>query len=206
MAALLAGCAVPGAIAYKVFGPPAIPARYTPPKTEPLVVLVEDAHSAGAGLPEAEELLQALNSDLTQHKVAPMVDPRKVHDLRDLNTQAFSKMSISEIGRRVGAKKIIYVNITQCDFVIPPSSDVMKLKLTANIKVVDAYSAEVIWPNNIDGEVLHREGDFQRMTADMTASNIRREALKEIGEEISRMFYEYKTDTMGEENKDVRLR
>ena len=42
--------------------------------------------------------------------------------------------------------------------------------------------------------------------AQLTASNIKREALRLTGSEIARMFYPWKPDTMSEENRDMHLR
>ena len=51
-ALLPAGCNVVGVVAYKVAGPPKVPAKYVPPK-EPMVVLVEryNAPSASVTVP-----------------------------------------------------------------------------------------------------------------------------------------------------------
>src|SRR5688572_21253091 len=92
--AALFGCALPGVMAYKFF-PPIVPARYTPPKDQPLLVLVEAGYTPAASVPEAEELLQALHADLAAHKVAPMVELARVYDLRDQEGRSFSKLSIS---------------------------------------------------------------------------------------------------------------
>jgi len=204
--AALFGCAVPGALGYKIFGPPDVPARYVPPKDQPLVVLVESSHSPAASVPEAEELVHALHLDLEEHKVAPMVEMRKVHELRDTEGKSFSRLTISEIGRRVGARQIVYIDLMQCDLLSDPGSEVYKLKLSAKVRVVDAVTAQTLWPDAEGGEPFEYETRPTRATTDMSASYIKREALKLTGNEIARMFYAWKPDTMSEENRDSRLR
>jgi len=204
--AALFGCAVPGVIGYKVFGPPAVPARYVPPKDQALVVLVEAAHSPAASVPEAEELVQSLHADLKAQKVAPLIDIGKVHDLRDTEGQGFTKLSISEIGRRVGARQIIYVDLTQCDLTSDPGTEVYSLKVSAKVRVVDAITAQTLWPDAEGGELFEYQTPPTRATSDMSASTIKRVALKLTGNEIARMFYAWKPDTMSEENRDSRLR
>src|SRR3954470_13619945 len=88
------GCQVPSAIWYKTMGPPPIPARYPPPKDQPLLVLIENVHSGAQALPEADELAHVVYDDLKANQVAPMVDPGLVHDLRDENAAKFDKMTI----------------------------------------------------------------------------------------------------------------
>ncbi|HYE21266.1 MAG TPA: hypothetical protein VEA69_22660 [Tepidisphaeraceae bacterium] len=199
------GCALPGVLAYKFF-PPTVPARYTPPKDQPVVVLVEAGQSPGASVPEAEELLQALHADLEKNKVAPMVDLARVHDLRDREGRGFSKLSISEIGRRVGARQVIYVDLTHCDLHSDPGSDVYKLRLSAKVKVIDAQTAQTLWPDAEGGEPFEYETQPTRATTDANSSTIKREALKLTGNEIARMFYKWSADTMREEHRDMRLR
>lgn len=200
------GCALPGALFYKVAGPPPVPARYEPPKDQPLVVLVEAAHSPATSVPEAEELLQALNKDLIDNKVAPIIEQRLVDELRDAHGGNFNKLSISEIGRRVGARKVIYVDLTECSLQSDPGSDVFKLKVAARVRVVDAMTAQTLWPEAEAGEAFDYETRPARATTDVTPSQIKREALKLTGMEIARYFYAWKPDTMSEENRSERLR
>src|SRR5688572_9904279 len=91
IATLAGGCAAPAVLAYKIFGPPPIPARYVPANTEPMLVLVENPHSGAIAIPEADELSRVIYGDLEEHKVAPQVDPSRLHELRDQNPTAFAK-------------------------------------------------------------------------------------------------------------------
>ncbi|HSI34157.1 MAG: hypothetical protein ACAI43_03200 [Phycisphaerae bacterium] len=203
--AALFGCALPGVMAYKFF-PPIVPARYTPPKDQPLVVLVEAGYTPAASVPEAEELLQALHADLDAHKVAPMIELARVYDLRDREGRGFSKLSISEIGRRVGARQVIYVNVAHCDLHSDPGTDVYKLRLSAKVRVIDTQTAQTLWPDADGGEPFEYETKPTRATTDSNPSTIKREALKLTGNEIARMFYPWTAETMSEEHRDMRLR
>lgn len=208
-AALLAvvlGCAVPAALWYRTVGPPPIPARYTPPKDQPMLVLVENVHSGSQALPEADDLGRVMYDTLKANDVAPLVDPTKLHGLRDANAQAFAKMSIAEIGRAVGARQVLYVDVKQLDLENPPGSEVVKARVSVVVKVVDVATARPAWPESGDGEPYVHETRLARVTDMSTRGSISRQVLRESGEQLSRWFYNFKPETMGEENADVKLR
>jgi hypothetical protein len=204
--ALAGGCAAPAVLAYKLFGPPPVPARYEPPKADPMLVLVENPHSGAIAIPEADELSRVIYQELDEHKDAPQVDPGKLHDLRVRNPTAFAKMTIAEIGRTLGAKQVLYVHVDRLDLDNSPGSDMVKTKMAAAIKVVDAATATTLWPNSGDTELFEHQTPHQRIEASMTPSQLKRQVLREGGVEIARWFYPWKPETMMEENRDVKLR
>jgi hypothetical protein len=204
--ALASGCAAPAAIAYKLFGPPPIPPRYTPPKTEPMLVLVENPHSGAIAIPEADELSRVIYEELDAQKVAPQVDPAKLHELRDRDAAAFDKMSIAEIGRTLGARQVLYVHVDRLDVENAPGSDMVKTRIAASLKVIDATTAMTAWPNAGDTEQFEHQTPYRRIEAGTTPSQLKREILRESGVELARWFYPWKPETMIDENRDVKLR
>jgi hypothetical protein len=205
-AALSGGCAAPAVFAYKVFGPPPVPPRYAPPKTETMLVLVENPHSGAIAIPEADELSRVIYEELEAQKVAPQVDPAKLHELRDRDTATFDKMSIAEIGRAVGAKQVLYVHVDRLDVETAPGSDMVKTRIAASLKVIDATSAMTAWPNAGDTELFEHQTPYRRIEAGTTPSQLKREILRDSGVELARWFYPWQPETMTDENRDVKLR
>ena len=198
------GCAVPGVLAYKVFGPPPVPARYTPPNNWPMLVLVENPFSGAVAIPEADELSRVIYHDLDEHKVAPMIDPAKVNDLRDHSPNMFAKLSIAEVGRMLGAKQVLYVHIDRLD--IETASDMVKTHMAATVKVVNAESAMTMFPQSGESEPFDHATPHTRIESTTSGSKLKRLLLREGGMEIARWFYSWKPETMAEENHDVNLR
>jgi hypothetical protein len=156
------GCAAPGAILYKFLGPPAIPARYKVPQA-PLLVLVENAHSGSIAIPETDALAQVIYEDLRVNNVAPLIDPGKIHELQDHNPATFGKMTISEIGRQLGAQQVLYIHINQLVIDSPPSSDLVRVRIAANVQMIDTANARTVWPSGGDTEVYEVESPWQRI-------------------------------------------
>jgi hypothetical protein len=199
------GCALPGALAYKFMGPPEIPAKYVFPKI-PLLVLVENAHSGSIAIPEADALSAVIYEDLKEHKVAPLIDPARVHELRDRNPIGFGKMSITEVGRQLGAEQVLYVHVQQLDIESPTGADLVRLKISVKVKIVEIANARTIWPESGDTESYNVESPWQRLDPGTTRSVLNHQVLRESGIEIARWFYPYQPDTMMEENKAEMLR
>src|SRR5579862_7685465 len=109
--ALLAcgGCEIVGAVLSKTTGPDSVDAEYVPPQ-EPMLVLVESWGNAGSVGADSERLSAALVKELKDNKVAPLVDPNKLESLRDADSGT-ANMPITDLGRKLGAKQVLYVNV-----------------------------------------------------------------------------------------------
>jgi hypothetical protein len=186
-------------------GPPPIPARYKVPQS-PLLVLVENAHSGSIAMPETDALSQVIYEDLQEHKVAPLVDPNKVQELRDRNPAMFNKMSISEVGRQVGAQQVLYIQVNQLDIEAPPASDVVRLKIAVKVQMVETANARTTWPDSGDQEPFEMETPWQRIEPGTSRSSLNHQILRDSGQEIAQWFYDFKPETMKEENKGQKLR
>ena len=206
VAVVAGGCAAPAVLAYKLFGPPAVPARYAPPPTESMLVLVENQHAGAIAIPEADELSRVIHQELEDHKVAPQVDPAKLHEFRDRNPATFPKMSIAEIGRAMNARRILYIHVDRLDLDAAPGSDMVKTRMAASIKVVDATTAMTTWPTSGETELFEHQTPHRRIESGTSPSQLKRQILREGGVEIARWFYAWKPETMTEENRDVKLR
>jgi hypothetical protein len=201
----MTGCAVPGALLYKFAGPPPIPPKYVVPQ-KPLLLLVENAHSGAAAMPEADELTRVIYDDLLEHKVAPLIDPARIQNLRDASPQAFGKMSIAQIGQRLGAAQVLYLHVDQLDIEVPQGSEMVRVKVAVKAKIVDVPTAQTVWPMSGDTEPYDYETRLQRADTSVTRSSLNHQMLRDSGVEIARWFYAYQPETMREENQDLKLR
>ena len=205
MALAATGCQVPSALLYKFQGPTAIPPKYVVPQ-RPLLLLVENAHSGAVAIPEADELARVVYEDLQEHKVAPLIDPMRVHDLRDQSAAAFAKMSIAQIGQRLGAAQVLYLRVDKLDIEVPQGSEMVRVKIAIKANIIDVATAQTVWPTSGDTEPYDYESKLQRADASLTRTALNHQILRESGQEIARWFYSYQPETMREENQDLKLR
>jgi hypothetical protein len=205
LAAVASGCSAPAAIMYKFMGPPPIPPKYVVPQT-PLLLLVENAYSGAVAIPESDELATVIYGDLQDHKVAPLIELARLHELRDASPQAFSKMSIAQIGQHLGAAQVLYLHVDQLDIEVPQGSEMVRVKVAVKAKMIDVASALTVWPVSGDTEPYDYETRLKRADATITRSSLNHQMLRDSGQEIARWFYSYQPETMHDENQDVKLR
>src|SRR4051812_10680622 len=109
---LLTGCNAVGAIAYKIGPPPRTPAKYKPAK-ELAVIIVENYRNPSASDVDSEQLARLIADELRNNKVVPLVAENAIQQLRDADREKFRAMTIPALGRAVGAKQVIYVDLVR---------------------------------------------------------------------------------------------
>jgi hypothetical protein len=82
----------------------------------------------------------------------------------------------------------------------------VKTRIAASLKVVNATTAVTAWPVAGDAESFEHQTPYRRIESGTTASQLKREILRDSGVELARWFYPWKPETMAEENRDVKLR
>lgn len=190
LCALCCGCNVVGMVAY-VFAPPEkIPAKYTPAKQH-LAVVVENYKSPSADYLEAEQLALALHDQLAAHDVTPLIDPGAVDKLRDADPVGFQKLSIGQIGQKVGAKQVLYVQINHANYEVAGGSDLFKTTVTAQVKVVDADTGNTLWPMDAaNGYPIKKETSFQAQGQVAPDATLRVKLCQELATQIAYLFYQ----------------
>ena len=188
----LPGCNIGGALAYKAFGPAKVKADYAPPK-QPLLVLVENySHSADLQ-PSADQLGTLVIADLKAHKVGPLVDPNPLYTLRSEKPGEYEKMKIPDIGRFVGAKQVIYVDLQECQVKAVPGADVIKGKIAAKVRVVDVDTGQTKWPDTGVSHPVETGTDYVRKETDAPLA-VRGQMIQELSMKIGRLFYGHQPD------------
>jgi len=188
----LAGCNVGGAIGYKLFGPPAVEAQYVPPQ-EPMLVLVENYRGSAVRTADAETLGRYLMVELENHKVAPLIPVDKVYELRTSNPAAFKKMSMAALGREVGAKQVLYVDLQDCTIGAPPGSELLKGRVAVQVRVVDVETGATRWPAEAtDGIPMAYETPLPRADENATEAIVRARMHFGMAERIAKLFYKWK--------------
>ena len=121
----------------------------------------------------------------------------------------FQNMPRRKVAKRGALKNenssCMYV-ISELNIVNPPGSEMVKAKLSLTVKVIDVASAQGVWPESGSGEPYEFESRLTRVTDRSTRSGVNRQVLRDSGQQIARWFYNFKPETMTEENQDLRLR
>lgn len=190
---LTAGCAAAGVLAYKLSGPPTIKAKYIPAQ-EPLLILVENYRTPSAAFVTSDQLAAAIEEDLRENKVAPLVDQDKLYNLRDRLGEKFHDLSIPQIGQQLGASQILYVNVLQSSVDPAGGGEFVRANVAVRVKVVSADTGKTLWPDSQGGLPVAAESPLIRIEAGVTAASVRDQLVKRVGTQIGRLLHDWKAE------------
>jgi len=195
---LLSGCNVAGAVAYKVVGPPNVPAKYVPAK-EPMLVLVESYRQPGLTY-DAEQLSRFVVVQIKQWDIAPTIDLMDLYKLRDGNPEKFAKMPIPEVGRTLGAKQVLYIDIVNAGVDQSTGTDVFRGNMSVRVRIVDCERSESRWPLDAEsGYPVDHETQFGGFDSDTNPNTVRQKTYSGLAYLIVRNFRKWKPDSLHEE-------
>jgi hypothetical protein len=200
--ASLAGCELIGAGADKL-GDNTQKAKYVPNKKDTMLVLVE---SYGVSLDsdiEAQHLTLSLRKEIVNAKIAPLVDQQALEKLKDASPDQYAPMSIAEIGRKVGAGQILYVNIWRAEVDKPVGGGQLRGHMDAVVKIVDASTGDTRWPNESPSEAVQITTNWFPDNQ-KTDTDVRAQMADQMAQDIGQLFHDYHPpdqDETPEENK-----
>jgi hypothetical protein len=188
---LVCGCNAIGAIAYKAAGPPPVYAKYKPLPRPTLVFA--DANEAGtASFADADALARFVEQQLTDRRVCPLVPSQKALDLRGGNPN-FGKWSVAEIGRKVGAEQVIYLDVAETRVSQVIGSRTQRAFASAKVRVIDASTGALLWPmESQQGYPVQFETPMTSLDDRLTPVEVRNAGLFGLADKIGKLFYDWK--------------
>src|SRR5687767_8528039 len=193
---LLAGCDVFGSVAYKVVGPPKVAAVYTPAQ-EPMLVLVENFQHPSDAYADVEMLARTLYAEIERLKIAPLVPMEKLYELRTTRAGDYQKMSIAAIGRELGAKQVLYVDLQQASVEAPTGGDRIRGRAAVSVRVVDATTGSSRWPeDSAEGYPVAYETPVPRVEDATSVGAVRAATHRGLATRVCRLFYKWQADSL----------
>jgi hypothetical protein len=186
-----AGCQMIGVAADRASGGPTVKAKYVPEKNDPMLVFVESYGLVLDSGIESEHMTLSLQQALEDNKIAPLVNQQALEKLEDAHPQDYHKMTIADIGRKLGAKQVLYVNITRAEIAKPGGSGQMRGHMEALVKIVDSASADTRWPTDSPSEFVQITTGWIPDNANKTDSDVRAQMADQMADDIAKLFHEY---------------
>ncbi|NLW85446.1 MAG: hypothetical protein GXY38_01085 [Planctomycetes bacterium] len=149
IASLMGGCQLVAWVV-AVFQPPQkVNAVYEPPQGKRYLVFVDDRQPVPYE-PIKFELADLVSKGLVEHGIARSTVPYEL--VQDLSmTPGFQSMPISEVGRRLGAEVVLYVQIDKLIMKDNPMSPLWQGRFETSVWVVDAEASPIdarLWPKD----------------------------------------------------------
>jgi hypothetical protein len=195
-AALCSGCAVGGAW-QAIFGPNKVKAKYVPPKV-PTLVLVENYRNPAISQIDTDLVASELCQQLTENNVVPLVDPDKLTGVRDMDEAKYHAMSQVEIGKAVGAKQVIYVELLESSVEADSTESAARGRVSAQVRVVDVDTGLTLWPlDEAQGYPLSADVPYNRADPDRVTA-MHAQMLAQLSDAVAKLFYNWQGDTSKE--------
>lgn len=143
-----AGCALVGWTVAQFAGPEKEPAEYTPPRNKTYLVFVDDMVSPVDYEPIKGDLTEQLNERLERSGTASdTVDYGDVVQLMSA-TPEFNRLAISEVGGRLGAEMVLYVQVDRFRLSEYQNTSTWNALLDVSVRVVDVEQQRRLWPDD----------------------------------------------------------
>jgi len=194
VAACLGGCDIPAFFAAQLGPEEKIPAQFEPPEGKTILVLVEDLDKPINYEPVKADLTKMLNRQLVEHEVAAQTIPyARIGELATRSPEEFNNLYVTELGARLGADMVLYVNIDDFGLRDPDASEELwKGRLQTSVRLVDVTEGR-LWPK--DRREGHTVDKAQTPTitdnSPTRAEIISKELAAITADRIAKLFYDH---------------
>lgn len=191
---LVGGCAPAGALLSKVMPDPTVAAKYVPQRDNMLVV-VENYQNPATVMEAAEQMDRQIAENLIAHKVAPLVNPDRLTELRTDHPDKYRKLDIPSLGKTMGAGQVLYADVIHFDTESAVGSQMVKAHAEARVRIVDCKTGQTRWPQDTSGGYPVTVDLPFRPTGNGVNEGYIREALaRELSDRVSKLFYDTSVD------------
>jgi|TARA_R110002073_G_scaffold104622_1_gene236281 hypothetical protein len=192
MLSCIAGCNVVTPIAYAIHGPEKINPTYTLPEHATTVVFVDDPSSKIAQRRLRYAMADTATSQLLEKRVlTDMLEPRGIIAAATKDSHS-KRMSITELGKSVGADIVIYAVVT--NFSLSPETGSYIPQASLRVKVIDVAEGKRVWPDTEFGFPLEVQiPQLPGLSPDGNAGQlaIEQQLANRAGLGISQLFYRH---------------
>lgn len=201
---MLGGCQAIGWGVAAMAPPQKIKPLYKIPADKRVLVFVDDKENPVSYPPIKRELTEAIGKGLVENKLVK--ETVSYDSLLDLLAREpkFNNLGVADIGRKLNADLVIYVNIKAFRLREEEGSPLWEGELAVSIRVVDAWGKKGetrLWPKEA--------GDFDVPSVGMPAkeepgdygAEMARDMATRLADKIVKMFYEHEVPATDVEEK-----
>jgi len=191
----LRGCAIPAWIAGIIQGPKEREALYDLPDIKRVLVLAEDRMQMGGTESVQRELTGFLNQALLHKKLVREVVPYSALAALRAETPDFRRLYITEVGQRLDADVVIYVNILKFALKDNPADVLWRGHCDVAVKVFQCPAGikrdkARLWPDHPPrGHPVSHDRDPKADTSSGYEKALARTLAAETADKIAKLFY-----------------
>ena len=201
LASLGAGCNILGPASYIVSGPPTIEAQHTLADV-PTVIYIDDRSNQVNPISLRRVIADTASEDLmVKELLTTTISPQDAMNIAARNDRNKQIMSIEDIGKAVGAKQVIYVEMLQ--FTDTPDGFTPRPIAACRVRVVDVENRQRVFPGpdvrdaSHPMQVMTREVDPELYRTRSGRLQVFQGLAVETGHEIGKLFYKHERKELG---------
>ena len=217
LTASTSGCAGGGFFGYLLTGKDAIPKKYALPDRTTLVLVDDPDHLLG-GPSSANRVASNVAYYLKEGETkkaeeqglptAKIISIDEINALRaDMGDKTWHLTPIDQLGKKLGADQVIYVRIDTATLGAI-NQKVYRPKATCTVKVIDAIHSTRLWPEvgTLIDSSQAPPGHAMRVNMQYDGTDrggqghesiLVQELCESIGRDVARLFYDWKSKTVG---------
>lgn len=204
MACLLSSCQAIGFGVAALAPPQKIKPLYKLPANKKVLVFVDDKASPVTYPPIKRELAEELGKQLMEHKLAKETIPYDT--LLDLIAREpkFNNLGVADVGRKVGADIVIYVDIKTFRLREEERSPLWEGQLETSVRVVDVWAKKGetrLWPKDAGEFNVPAVGMPAKEEVGDYGTELARDLARRMADRICKLFYEYEVPAMDVQEK-----
>jgi len=158
---------------------------------QPLAVIIDDSQGL-VGEPRAiREAYKTISAIFAEFKVNQQVVPFEDWQRLQQSDRQYGKYSIREIGEKLGAEEVLYLDVEKFTLHAEGDAPVFKGLFSVRVKVLSTKrKADIrLWPNEESGRLVSATTAATPADGDKSAGDVATELGIRLGQEVARLFY-----------------
>lgn len=176
-----------------------VAAEYKLPKDKKIAILIDDLYSPIPLANAKGYLAEKIRTVLIEEGNFPqknIIDYKLISDYIEREYETQNKLTpIAEIGKKIGADYVIYVNITEHSLQEEKDNPLVSPYIRAYVKVVKVEGPESkrIWPiEKIGKEIFVRQKTVAELISDVNTEEYYSKLLAALADRIAKLFFDHK--------------
>lgn len=160
----------------------------------PLLVLIDDRNSLITQPTAMRELHKGIADRFLEYRVNSRVVPFIEWQRLQQSDKGYDKMTIREIGAKLGADQVLYIRVDRFTLHDEPGAPLFKGDFAVRVKVVStARQNDVrLWPRERSGRRVSATTEPEFSDGDKSASEVTEELAQQLSHKIAEFFYEHR--------------
>lgn len=160
----------------------------------PLLIMIDDRNNLITRPAAIRNLQKGVADRFLEYRVNSRVVPFSEWQRLQQSDKGYDKMTIREIGAKLGADQVLYIRVDRFTLEAEPGAPLFKGDFSVRVKVIStARQGDVrLWPRERSGHRVSTTTEAQSNETGKSASQITEDMTKELSRKIAELFYEHR--------------